>query len=79
MRNIMSALAATSLLIAMPAAANGDDRQDKSRQEAREKAEREKECEPKKRTERVCKPSVPIRDENKTPGPLDRAYNAPFF
>lgn len=82
MRRLMTALAAASLLVASPAVANdkGDDKQDKSRETAREKAERLKECERKKRSERACKASnVPMREENKTPGPLDRAYNAPFL
>lgn len=81
MRRLMTALAATSLLVATPAVAYDEgDKQDKGRETAREKAERLKECERKKRSDRACKQSnVPMREETKAPGPLDRAYNAPFF
>lgn len=73
---------AASALVATPAMAAGDQKStpSKAEREAAEEREDARKCPQKRQSSKEkCKVTVPVRGETPSSGPIDRAYNAPFF
>lgn len=80
-RKILIGLAVSGLLSA-PAMADGKEKstQSKSERDAAEEREQARKCKLKRESDKTkCRPNVPVRGETPSAGPIDRAYNAPFF
>lgn len=81
MRKFLMMLAAGAL-VATPAMAAGDQKStpSKAERDAAEDREDTRKCPQKRQSSKdKCKAAVPVRGETPSAGPIDRAYNAPFF
>ncbi|NNC47561.1 MAG: hypothetical protein HKO13_03910 [Sphingomonas sp.] len=81
MRKVLIILSVSGLMSA-PAMADGKEKstQSKAEREAAEEREQARKCKLKRESDKAkCRPNVPIRGETPSAGPIDRAYNAPFF
>ena len=80
MRKFLSVLAAASLFAAPAIAGEDKTTPSKAEREAAEEREQARKCKSKRQSDKAkCKVTVPTRGETPSQGPIDRAYNAPFF